>query len=254
MRLVGIDSKAKKRVLEAIIQRPNGVTPQSSGNKSVASFSTASSSGSVATSNRLDTEVVDKLRQLLAGGNKISAEHVDERRFRMGSWTSCGQIQASSIGDAIAGLEGYLSEYQGEYVRLVGVDPKAKRRVLEAIIQRPNGAAPQSNGNKSVTHQPAVSNTGRSSVATSTRLNTEVVDKLRQLLAGGNKISAEHVDERRFRMGSWASCGQIEATSIGDAIAGLEGYLSEYQGEYVRLIGIDPKAKRRVLETIIQRP
>ncbi|WP_298917810.1 ribulose bisphosphate carboxylase small subunit, partial [uncultured Nostoc sp.] len=24
--------------------------------------------------------------------------------------------------------------------------------------------------------------------------------------------------------------------------------------EYVRLIGIDPKAKRRVLETIIQRP
>ncbi|WP_244945022.1 ribulose bisphosphate carboxylase small subunit [Nostoc sphaeroides] len=36
--------------------------------------------------------------------------------------------------------------------------------------------------------------------------------------------------------------------------AAVEGHLGEYQGEYVRLIGIDPKAKRRVLETIIQRP
>jgi carbon dioxide concentrating mechanism protein CcmM len=254
VRLVGIDSKAKKRVLEAIIQRPNGAAPQSNGNKSVASLDqTTSSSGKA--SIRLDAEFVDKLRQLLAGGNKISAEHVDERRFRMGSWTSCGQIQATSIGDAIAGLEGYLSEYEGEYVRLVGVDPKAKRRVLEAIIQRPNSAAPQSNGNKSVVYEAEkISSSGGSSPATSTRLDTEVVDKLRQLLAGGNKISAEHVDERRFRMGSWTSCGQIEATSIGDAIAKLEGCLSEYQGEYVRLIGIDPKAKRRVLETIIQRP
>ncbi len=251
VRLVGIDSKAKKRVLEAIIQRPNGAAPQSNGNKSVASLGhTTSNSGKANV--RLDAEFVDKLRQLLASGNKISAEHVDERRFRMGSWTSCGQIQATSIGDAIAGLEGYLSEYEGEYVRLVGVDPKAKRRVLEAIIQRPNGAAPQSNGNKSVASYEAPK--GSSSVATSTRLDTEVVDKLRQLLAGGNKISAEHVDERRFRMGSWSSCGQIDATSIGDAIAKLEGCLSEHQGEYVRLIGIDPKAKRRVLETIIQRP
>ena len=36
-------------------------------------------------------------------------------------------------------LESCLSEYSGEYVRLVGIDPKAKRRVVETIIQRPNG-------------------------------------------------------------------------------------------------------------------
>jgi carbon dioxide concentrating mechanism protein CcmM len=30
--------------------------------------------------------------------------------------------------------------------------------------------------------------------------------------------------------------------------------LAEHQGEYVRLLGIDTQAKRRVLETIIQRP
>ncbi|MGF1538203.1 MAG: ribulose bisphosphate carboxylase small subunit, partial [Elainellaceae cyanobacterium] len=34
----------------------------------------------------------------------------------------------------------------------------------------------------------------------------------------------------------------------------LEGCMAEHAGEYVRLIGIDPQAKRRVLETIIQRP
>ena len=81
-----------------------------------------------------------------------------------------------------------------------------------------------------------------------------MVDQLRQLLAGGHKISAEHVDQRRFRVGSWASCGQIQTTSDREAIATLEGYLGEYPGEYVRLIGVDAKAKRRVLETIIQRP
>ena len=41
--------------------------------------------------------------------------------------------------DAISTLEACLSEYSGEYVRLVGIDPKAKRRVVETIIQRPNG-------------------------------------------------------------------------------------------------------------------
>jgi carbon dioxide concentrating mechanism protein CcmM len=85
-------------------------------------------------------------------------------------------------------------------------------------------------------------------------LSTEVVDQLKQLLAGGYKISVEHVDQRRFRTGSWTSTGPIEATSERQAIAALEATLAEYPGEYVRLIGIDPKAKRRVLETIIQRP
>jgi len=30
--------------------------------------------------------------------------------------------------------------------------------------------------------------------------------------------------------------------------------LTSHSGEYVRLVGIDPQAKRRVLETTIQRP
>ncbi|MDZ8089953.1 MAG: ribulose bisphosphate carboxylase small subunit [Nostoc sp. DedQUE12b] len=252
VRLIGIDTKAKRRVLETIIQRPNGQVASSGGQKSFTT-SAASSGTGTGTSTRLSSEVVDQLRHLLAGGSKISLEHVDERRFRTGSWTSTGQIQASSEREAIAAVEGQLGEYPGEYVRLIGIDPKAKRRVLETIIQRPNGQAASSGTQKSFTTSAAPSATA-TATATATRLSSEVVDQLRQLLASGSKISIEHVDQRRFRTGSWTSTGQIQASSEREAIAAVEKQLGEYQGEYVRLIGVDPKAKRRVLETIIQRP
>jgi carbon dioxide concentrating mechanism protein CcmM len=126
--------------LEAIIQRPNGQVVSSGSTKSFTSTSSGTATATAtatATSTRLSTEVVDQLRQLLSSGAKIAIEHVDQRRFRTGTWTVAGQIQATSEREAIAALEGYVSEYPGEYVRLVGTDPKAKRRVLEAIIQRP---------------------------------------------------------------------------------------------------------------------
>jgi carbon dioxide concentrating mechanism protein CcmM len=31
-----------------------------------------------------------------------------------------------------------MNEHSDEYVRMIGIDPKAKRRVLETIIQAPN--------------------------------------------------------------------------------------------------------------------
>ncbi|MEH2205358.1 MAG: ribulose bisphosphate carboxylase small subunit [Nostoc sp.] len=252
VRLIGIDTKAKRRVLETIIQRPNGQVSSSGGQKSFTTSAAPSGTGT-ASSNRLSSEVVDQLRHLLASGSKISLEHVDQRRFRTGSWTSTGQIKASSEREAIAAIEAHLGEYEGEYVRLIGIDPKAKRRVLETIIQRPNGQVASSSGQKSFTTSSAPSTTA-TATATATRLSSEVVGQLRQLLASGSKISIEHVDQRRFRTGSWTSTGQIQASSEREAIAAVERQLGEYQGEYVRLIGVDPKAKRRVLETIIQRP
>ncbi|PLZ83485.1 hypothetical protein CBP16_03850, partial [Fischerella thermalis WC217] len=51
---------------------------------------------------------------------------------------SCAVGQINGESDAISTLESCLAEYSGEYVRLVGVDPKNKRRVMETIIQRPN--------------------------------------------------------------------------------------------------------------------
>ena len=77
---------------------------------------------------------------------------------------------------------------------------------------------------------------------------------MRNLLSGGYKIGMEHVDKRRFRTGTWYSCGQINSNSEREVVGILESYIAEYPGEYVRLIGIDPKVKRRVVETIIQRP
>lgn len=87
----------------------------------------------------LTLETQEQIRQLLAQGYKISIEHVDERRFRTGSWQSCVNSHIDAESDAISNLESSLAEYSGEYVRLVGIDPKAKRRVIETIIQRPNG-------------------------------------------------------------------------------------------------------------------
>ncbi|RDH48867.1 ribulose bisphosphate carboxylase small subunit [Fischerella thermalis] len=252
VRLFGIAPKGKRRVLENIIQRPDGVVQASNSFKAPA-YSSNNGSYNGNGSSRLSSETIDQIRQLLAGGYKIGTEHVDERRFRTGSWQSCKPIESSSPGDVVAALEDCMDNHQGEYVRLIGIDPKAKRRVLESIIQRPNGpvSTPSSKSTATTTSYAA---SGTTATATSSKLSSEAIEQLQQLLAGGFKISAEHVDGRRFRTGSWASCGQIQANSIREAIAALEGYMNEYQGEYVRLIGIDPKVKRRVLELIVQRP
>jgi carbon dioxide concentrating mechanism protein CcmM len=85
-------------------------------------------------------------------------------------------------------------------------------------------------------------------------LSKDTVEKVRQLLAQGYKIGTEHADKRRFRTGSWQTCSPIESTRESEVLNGLEGCCLEHTNEYVRLIGIDPKAKRRVLETIIQQP
>jgi len=82
-------------------------------------------------------EVQNQVRQILAQNYQIGIEHVDERRFRTGSWQGCGKIHIDAESDAISTLESCLAEYSGEYIRLVGIDPKAKRRIVETIIQRP---------------------------------------------------------------------------------------------------------------------
>ncbi|MDF5727817.1 MAG: ribulose bisphosphate carboxylase small subunit [Rhizonema sp. PD38] len=275
VRLFGID-KGKRRVLETVIQRPDGAVGSPGTFKAPttsSSFSSYNGNGNSYSSDRgyssdhsyttsngsIPAETVDQVRQLLAQGYKIASEHVDERRFRMGTWQSCQPIEATSANEALSALEQCIANHQGEYVRLVGIDTKAKRRVLETIIQRPNGPVTQTSqthSQKSFESSPSYSYTTStaSPITTNTNLSSEVVEQLRQLLASGNKISAEHVDQRRFRMGSWTSCGPIQANSLQEATNILQRYLTEYQGEYVRLIGIEPKAKRRVLETIIQRP
>lgn len=270
VRLFGIETKSRKRVLETIIQRPDGSNgATSAGFKAPASssYSASASSSSYASSSSngngysggagISGDTAEQIRGLLSSGYRIGTEHVDARRFRTGTWQSCQPFESSSFNDVMAALADCMAQHQGEYVRLIGIDTKAKRRILETIIQRPDGVAAPSNGN-GASHPPATpapaASSYSSSAATSGSLDSEAINHIRQLVAGGYKISAEHVDARRFRTGSWQSCGQIEARGDREAIATLEAYMGEYAGEYVRLIGIDPKAKRRVLELIVQRP
>jgi len=258
VRLFGIDNN-RRRVLETIVQRPDGVVAGTSSFKAPAAASVGSyngnGNGNAVGSGKFSAETLEQIRQLLASGYKIGTEYVDERRFRTGSWNSCEPIQSTSTQAVISALEECIESHKGDYVRLIGIDTKAKRRVLEAIIQRPNGMVASSGSTKSFTSTNAATATATATATvTSTRLSAETIDQLRQLLSSGAKIAVEHVDQRRFRTGTWTVAGQIQTTSEREAIATLEGYVSEYPGEYVRLVGTDPKAKRRVLEAIIQRP
>ncbi|MEG4517847.1 MULTISPECIES: ribulose bisphosphate carboxylase small subunit [unclassified Microcoleus] len=256
VRLIGIDTKAKRRVLEEIVQRPgdngsngsNGAKTHQSNGK-VAQQASYHNSGSVS-NGKLSAETVAQVRSLLAQGYKVGTEHADARRFRTSSWQSGASLQVRNESEAIAALEAVMNQYPGEYVRLIGIDPKAKRRIVEEIIQRPDGPVAQS-AKPAATSGYKAASTGS---ASSGSLTGKTIDQIRNLLSQGYKIGTEHADARRFRTGSWSSCAPISSNRESEVISALESCLKEHSGEYVRLLGIDSKAKRRVLEEIIQRP
>jgi carbon dioxide concentrating mechanism protein CcmM len=250
VRLIGIDAKAKRRVLEEIVQRPDGSSPNSATtHQSNGKVAQASYKGSVSgSSGKLSAETVATVRSLLAQGYKVGTEHADARRFRTSSWQSGASVQGRNESQAIAALEAVMNEYPGEYVRLIGIDPKAKRRVVEEIIQRPDGPVAQSGGQSGTGYKAASVTAGSGS------LSQKTVEQIRNLLSQGYKIGTEHADPRRFRTGSWNSCAPIASNRESEVISALESCLKEHSGDYVRLLGIDSKAKRRVLEEIIQRP
>lgn len=241
VRLLGIDPKAKRRVLEKVIQ-----TPQMSSSGGTASPAEGGKLGGSAAG--LDLELQEEVHRLLAQGYRIGYEYADERRFKTSSWQTGPTIRASRGPEVLAELTAALAEHQGHYVRLLGIDPKGKKRVYERVIQTPGGKSPAPVAQGSPAATPV------STVPASTRLSSEVVAQVQQLLSQGYRIGTEHADKRRFRTSSWQSCSPIEATQLPQVVAALEACLEEHRGEYVRLLGIDPKAKRRVLEQIIQTP
>ncbi len=101
---------------------------------------------------------------------------------------------------------------------------------------------------------PTTANSLQKQQGSSTHLTLETQEQMRQILSQGYKIGVEYVDERRFRIGSWQSCLTNLIDGESDAISAVESCLTEHSGDYVRLVGIDTKAKRRIVETIIQRP
>ncbi len=260
VRLIGIDPQAKKRVVEMIIHRP-GSTPASNGSGKASSYSTPASNGaSYSSSGSLSGETIAQIRSLLAQGYKIGTEHADKRRFKTSSWQSCAPIESNRESDVITALEDCLREHSGEYVRLLGIDAKAKKRVLETVIQRPDGSVSSNGSSKTATvaepsfKSSASGSSGGGTATLTSTLTAETIAQIRSLLNQGHKIGSEHADKRRFKTGSWQSCTPIDSSRESDVVAALETCLRDHQGEYVRLIGIDSQAKRRVLESIIQRP
>jgi carbon dioxide concentrating mechanism protein CcmM len=214
------------------------------------------SDSSMSSSTALNSDLRQQVRQLLAQGYRIGAEYADERRFRTSSWQSVASIHSERDSEVISALEAALAEHAGEYVRLIGIDPKAKRRVTEEIIQRPGDQRSKSTtatASRKESSAPAPSS-NRSDLASSSGLSSDLKGQVRQLLSQGYRIGAEYADERRFRTSSWQSVPSIHSERDSEVIKALEAALAEHAGEYVRLIGIDPKAKRRVSEEIIQRP
>ena len=102
------------------------------------SFSDSSNSSKQVASIPLDLETQEQIRELLAQGYRLSIEYGNERRVRTNAWQSGTSFQGNEASEAIITLAESLGEHRGEYVRLIGIDTKAKRRVLEKIIQRPH--------------------------------------------------------------------------------------------------------------------
>jgi carbon dioxide concentrating mechanism protein CcmM len=266
IRLIGIDPKLKRRVSEVLIHTPGAPatpfevtvvtgssTPAASLGQSVgqsvgqpAGHTVRHTASMSAASESMQVQV----QQLIAQGYRIGLEFADQRRFRTSAWQSGPVIQTDRISDILAAIQQALREHANEYVRLIGVDPKAKRRVMEQVIHTPGGSTP---------FVPApglspVSSNASVGAPVSSRLGAEISEQVARLLQQGCRIGTEHADERRFRTSSWKSCSPIQATHLPDVMRALEECLQEHAGEYVRLIGIDPKAKRRVLEQLIQKP
>lgn len=256
VRLIGIDSQAKRRVLETIIQRPGDqpVTPSASAPapSRVPSYQNGSSSNGAG----VGADLASQVKQLVNQGYRITTEHADKRRFRTSSWLTGTPISGTSPTAVLNGIESVLKDYEGEYVRLIAVDPNAKRRVLEEIIQRPDGrVASSSNGASSMASPSASAPRASRPVAVgSGKLSAEAIEQVRALLAQGYKIGTEHADKRRYKTGSWKSCSPIDSNRESEVVAALEACLAEHEGEYVRMLGIDPKVRRRMAESVIQRP
>jgi carbon dioxide concentrating mechanism protein CcmM len=81
--------------------------------------------------------VQQQVRQLLQQGYRVGLEHADERRFRTSSWQSTPAITSRNESEVFSTVESRLQEFGNHYVRLIGIDPKAKRRVLELLIHQP---------------------------------------------------------------------------------------------------------------------
>ncbi|NES24050.1 MAG: carbon dioxide concentrating mechanism protein CcmM [Symploca sp. SIO3E6] len=85
----------------------------------------------------LQADIVDTIRQQLRQGHHIGLEFANVRRFKVGSWQSGPTISDAHEAQVLAQVKEFLANHPGDYVRLLSIDPKAKQRQLERLIQKP---------------------------------------------------------------------------------------------------------------------
>ena len=85
----------------------------------------------------LESEIVGVIRQQLNAGHRIGLEYTDPRRFKVNSWQSGIIVDSDREAQVLTQVEQFLQAHPGDYVRLLGIDPKAKQLRLQRTIQRP---------------------------------------------------------------------------------------------------------------------
>jgi carbon dioxide concentrating mechanism protein CcmM len=267
VRLIGIDTHAKRRVLETIIQRPGDRPTTTSAAPNTAPAPSMSSVSNVAASNGstrttgVNPDVMTLVRQLLNQGLQVSVERADKRRFQTSSWNSCERIVTQTEPAILSAISDCIANNPSDYVRVIGVDAHEKRRVSEKIVHRPNQAVAHSSHSPVNTSQdrqpPSTSSDSRKSTTSSTTSNVlalDVIDTISRLVAQGCAIFTEFADERRYKSNAWETGGRVEGRTAAEIARGLESIVRDRQKSYIRLIGVDQQARKRTIEKVIHRP
>ena len=131
-----------------------------------------------------------------------------------------------------------------------GYGDKSSRKLSKRDSNLPQSTDFQSPSKR---QRPSAVSKERSQI-TQTNLSKNTLKQIRNTLTQGHHLGIEHVDRRRFRVNSWQSYSTINRANESEAIARLETCLKDFPHHYIRLVTIDPKSKRRIDETIIQRP
>jgi carbon dioxide concentrating mechanism protein CcmM len=262
VRLIGIDTNAKRRVLETIIQRPSDRPGQSEvRSTSFSQPSSSSTASSITSSGGASADLATIVRQLINQGCKIAIERADKRRFQTSSWNSYA-IESQTESAVLAAISDCIANYPNDYVRAIGVDPHAKRRISEQIVHRP-GQSVSSNSNSNTSSSSSFStgsssfNTGTKTTQTNTTnsvLTLDAIETISRLAAQGCAIFTEFADERRYKSNAWETGGQVSGNNASEIVRSLESIVRDRQKSYVRVIGVDQKAKKRVVEKVIHRP
>ncbi len=263
VRLIGIDTNAKRRVLETIIQRPTDHPGQFEVTTIGQKVSSPSSSHAVSHASAptgASSELVTTIRQLLNQGCKVAIERADKRRFQTSSWTSCSAIDSQTESAILAAISDCIANHPHDYIRAIGIDTHAKRRVSEQIVHRPGQSTSPSHSTSTASSSSNTSssfNTGSKSTpanATSSVLDLDAIESISRLVAQGCAIFTEFADERRKKSNAWETGGQVSGHSAAEVVRSLESIVRDRSKSYVRVIGVDRQAKKRVAEKVIHRP